>query len=65
MVRDGGGTWHTVFSGRENLGRWVSAQVDLRAFVGQTIALRVGAFNNGTAGVSSLTVDQVELRICP
>ena len=65
MVRDSAGTWHTVHSGRENLGHWVSAYADLRAFAGQTITLRIGAFNNGTGEVSSMTVDQVELRVCP
>jgi hypothetical protein len=65
MIRDAGGAWHTVFSGRENRGTWVFAEIDLQAYLGQTITLRIGAFNDGTEGVSSLTVDQVELRVCP
>jgi hypothetical protein len=65
MIRDDDGVWHTVFSGRENLGTWSYAEFDLRAYIGQTIALRIGAFNDGTEGVTSLTTDQVELHVCP
>jgi hypothetical protein len=65
MVRDDAGSWSTIFGGRENLGQWSFAEIDLGAYAGQTILLRIGAFNDGTEGVSSLTVDQVELRVCP
>jgi hypothetical protein len=65
MVRDDAGGWSTIFSGRENLGQWMFDEIDMGAYAGQTILLRIGAFNDGTEGVSSLTVDQVVLRVCP
>jgi hypothetical protein len=65
MIRDDDNVWHTVFSGRENTGTWAYAEIDLQAYIGQTITLRIGAFNDGTEGVTSLTTDQVELHVCP
>jgi hypothetical protein len=65
MIRADDDVWHTVFGGRENLGHWVYAEIDLHGYIGQAITLRIGAFNDGTEGVSSLTTDQVELYVCP
>ncbi len=65
MVRDGDGNWHTLLSDHDNDGSWLFTEMDLSAYAGQTVTLRYGAFNDGTRGVTSMTVDQVELISCP
>ena len=65
MIRDEMGSWHTLLSGRENVASWLYAEYDLGAFIGQTIVLRIGAYNDGTEGVTSFTVDNVDLLACP
>jgi len=65
MVRGEDGAWYTVFSQRENAGAWLYEELDLSGYSGQTVTLRIGAFNDGSGGVTSLAVDEVSLLACP
>ncbi|NQT13517.1 MAG: hypothetical protein HQ582_12255 [Planctomycetes bacterium] len=65
MVGDEDGAWHTVFSRRENAGAWLYEELDLSGYSGQTVTLRIGAFNDGSGGVTSLVVDEVSILACP
>lgn len=65
MIQGGDGSWETVLNGRDNSGSWFFDEIDLSEYGGQTITLRFGTFNDGTEGISSMTVDEVKLLACP
>jgi hypothetical protein len=43
---------------------WTLHEFDLTAYVGQTIKLNVGVYNNGQAGVTAMYLDDVTLKVC-
>jgi N-acetylmuramoyl-L-alanine amidase len=49
---------------RVNDPNWQSGQFDLLPYIGQSINLRFGVYNNGTGGSTGLVVDDVMLRVC-
>ncbi len=44
---------------------WTNMQVDLSRYAGWTIMLQWGTYNNGTGGITSMYVDDVNLQACP
>ena len=57
MVRGADGAWHTVLSGRDDDGAWLHTELDLSGYDGQTITIRIGAFNDGSDGIASLAAE--------
>ena len=50
---------------RSNSQTWTNMQVDLTRYAGWTIMLQWGTYNNGTGGITSMYVDDVNLQACP
>lgn len=66
LVLDMWGNWiDTLLWQRENDAWWEPIVIDLSAYIGWTIKLQWGTYNNGYGGVSSMYVDDVSLRVCP
>jgi hypothetical protein len=65
-VTDTANNWlSTLIWSRRNDSAWVdSGTLSLMAFVGQTIKLEFGTYNNGYAGVSSAFFDDVVVTVC-
>jgi hypothetical protein len=49
---------------RSNNSAWSFHQFDLLPFAGQTVKIEVGAYNDGTEGVTALYVDDASLQLC-
>lgn len=50
---------------RSNTASWQQLTFDVSAYAGQTVRVQVGAYNDGTDGVTALFVDDVALVSCP
>jgi hypothetical protein len=50
---------------RSNSNVWTNMQFDLSNYAGWTIILQWGTFNNGSGGITSMYVDDVNLQACP
>jgi hypothetical protein len=44
---------------------WTYYQFDLSDYIGQTIKLHFGAYNDGLSGITSMFLDDVSLQFCP
>jgi hypothetical protein len=66
LVLDGWGNWiDTLLWQRSNNRSWSYFQYNLSRFIGSTIQLQWGTYNNGWDGVTSMFVDDVSLQACP
>jgi hypothetical protein len=66
LVLDRYGNWiDTLVWRRSNESYWRSFTFNMNRFIGQTIQLQWGSFNNGTGGVTSMYIDNVSLQACP
>ncbi|OGO34105.1 MAG: hypothetical protein A2W35_14265 [Chloroflexi bacterium RBG_16_57_11] len=66
LVLDQWGYWiDTLLWRRSNERFWNYFQYNLNRFIGSTIQLQWGTYNNGWDGVTSMYVDDVSLRACP
>jgi hypothetical protein len=66
LVLDQWGNWiDTLLWQRSNLRFWDYFQYNLNRFIGSTIQLQWGTYNDGWNGVTSMYVDDVSLRACP
>jgi hypothetical protein len=66
LVLDGWGNWlDTLLWQRSNTRYWSYFQYNLSRFIGSTIQLQWGTYNNGWDGVTSMYVDDVSLQACP
>lgn len=66
LVLDRWGNWiDTLVWMRSNQQYWRYFTFNLNRYIGQTIMLQWGAFNNGYSGVTSMYVDDVSLQACP
>lgn len=55
----------TVLWQRRDDQAWTYHTADLSGYVGRTVKLQFGVFNNGQGGVTGMYVDDVSLLICP
>ncbi len=53
-----------LVSMRSDARTWALYEFDLLRYKGQTIYLYFGSYNNGSSGVTALTIDEVSLEIC-
>jgi hypothetical protein len=66
LVLDQNQYWiDTLLWMRSNSQVWTNMIMDLKAYVGRTIMLQWGTYNNGTGGNTSMFVDDVSLQACP
>jgi hypothetical protein len=66
LILDRYGNWiDTLLWQRTNANYWRNFSFSLNRYIGQTIQLQWGTFNNGTGGVTSMYVDNVSLQACP
>jgi hypothetical protein len=66
LVLDNWGNWiDTLLWMRSNARIWSSFVYNLNRFIGSTIQLQWGTYNNGWDGVTSMYVDDVSLQACP
>jgi hypothetical protein len=66
LVLDSWGNWiDTLVWRRSNESYWRYFEYNLHRFIGSTIMLQWGTYNNGWDGVTSMYVDDVSLRTCP
>jgi hypothetical protein len=66
LVLDRYGNWiDTLMWRRSNESYWRNFQYNLNRYIGSTIILQWGTFNNGYSGVTSMYVDDVSLQVCP
>jgi hypothetical protein len=66
LVLDQWGNWiDTLLWRRSNERFWNYFQYNLNRFIGSTIILQWGTYNNGWDGVTSMYIDDVSLRACP
>lgn len=66
LVLDQWGNWiDTLLWRRSNESYWRPFQFNLNRYIGRTIMLQWGTYNDGWNGVSSMYVDDVSLQACP
>jgi hypothetical protein len=66
LVLDQWGNWiDTLLWRRANEPTWRYFQFNLARYIGSTIQLQWGSYNNGYSGVTSMYVDDVSLLACP
>ncbi|HSR34263.1 MAG TPA: CHAP domain-containing protein [Anaerolineae bacterium] len=54
----------TVLWQRQDVGDWTYHEADLKDYVGETIKLQFGVYNDGLDGVTGMYVDDVSLLVC-
>jgi hypothetical protein len=65
LIQDGTGkTLRTLFWDRRNTQAWEQYTFDLSDYVGQTIHILFGVYNNGIGGITGMYVDDVALDAC-
>ncbi len=65
LILDRFGYWiDTLLWQRSNAGEWTFKSVNLDRYIGATIKLQFGTYNDGLGGVSSMHVDDVSLQVC-
>lgn len=70
LILDRNGYWiDTLLWMRSNEQTWINKQIDLSDYIGETISIQFGTFNDGPQGgvkrVTSMFVDDVSLLACP
>jgi hypothetical protein len=66
LILDQNQNWiGTMIWQHSNSQAWTNMSFDLSGYVGRTIILQWGTFNNGTGGITSMHVDDVTLQVCP
>ena len=65
LILDAAGTWiDTLYWACSNEQEWLNYTFDLSAYIGQTIMLHIGTYNNGSNGVTAMYYDDVSLNVC-
>lgn len=65
LILNAYGNWiDTLVWQRSNEGAWTFESLNLDAYIGSTIKLQFGTYNDGLGGVSSMHVDDVSLQVC-
>jgi hypothetical protein len=50
---------------RSDAQAWTYAEFDLSAYVGATISIQFGTYNDGLDGITTMYMDDVSLNVCP
>lgn len=65
LILNAFGNWiDTLVWQRSDAAKWTFMVFDLDHYIGSTIKLQFGTFNDGLGGVSSMYVDDVSLQVC-
>ena len=65
LILNAYGNWiDTLVWQRSNAGTWTSKDFDLDKYIGSTIKLQFGTYNDGLGGVTYMYVDDVSLQVC-
>jgi hypothetical protein len=65
LILNAFGNWiDTLVWQRSDAAKWTFMAFDLDHYIGSTIKLQFGTFNDGLGGVSSMYVDDVSLQVC-
>jgi hypothetical protein len=66
LVLDKYGNWiDTLLWQRKNSQVWTFHEFDVSKWIGTTIRLQFGVYNNGYGGATSMYVDDTSLQLCP
>jgi hypothetical protein len=66
LILDRYGNWiDTLLWQRVDDQAWTYFQADLSDYIGATIRLQFGVYNDGVGGITSMYVDDVTLQNCP
>ena len=63
LVQDEEGNEMPVLRVRSGEEAWQHASLSLAEYAGQTVSIQIGVFNDGQAGVTSMVVDDISLRV--
>jgi photosystem II stability/assembly factor-like uncharacterized protein len=64
ILDQSGNTLQTLLWTRRDTQTWEQYTFDLSAYVGQTIRILFGVYNNGTGGITGMYLDDVSLDAC-
>ena len=62
---DGHGVGHPLDLSTVDTREWTQREYDVTDFLGQTVKISVGAYNDGDYLTAALYADEVELEVCP
>jgi hypothetical protein len=66
LILDVFGNWiDTLLWQRSNAQLWTFHQYDISKYIGRTIKIQFGTYNDGLDGITSMYVDDVSLQACP
>lgn len=66
LVLDQYGNWiDTLLWTRSNAQTWTYYEFDVSRYIGSTIRLQFGVYNNGSDGITSMYVDDTTFQVCP
>ena len=54
----------TLYSARSNNQQWQSYEFDLSQYIGRSIYIHIGSYNDGVGGSTGMYVDDVSLELC-
>ncbi len=63
MIQDAQGTQTPLLRLRSGEETWERASLSLAQYAGQTISVQFGVFNDGQDGITSMSVDDISLRV--
>jgi len=63
MIQDAQGTQTPLLRLRSGEETWEHASLSLAQYAGQTISVQFGVFNDGQGGITSMSVDDISLRV--
>lgn len=66
LVLDQYGNWiDTLLWTRSNAQTWTYYEFDVSRYIGSTIRLQFGVYNNGSGGITAMYVDDTTFQVCP
>ncbi|HUW09357.1 MAG TPA: hypothetical protein VM537_06470, partial [Anaerolineae bacterium] len=64
LLRDQGGAWHLLLWTLADTRTWQNLELDLSAYLGQTVLLHFETYNDGEDGVTAMYVDDASIQVC-
>jgi hypothetical protein len=64
-IRDEMSVYHSLDSWTSNGQAWEEREYDVSAYLGQTVTVYVGTFNDGDDDTAAMHIDDVSLEVCP
>jgi len=66
LILDQYGNWiDTLLWTRSNAQTWTYYEFDVSDYIGSTIRLQFGVYNNGSDGITAMFVDDTTFQVCP